>query len=172
MNGRGPDSEVTATSTLVDSSMPYKESPRFEGLHASDETASRIARRLSKKKDTKPEVVLRTRLWHEGCRYRKNVSWLPGKPDIVFLRAKVAIFCDGDFWHGKDWPARREKLLKGHNAGYWISKVEGNRRRDGQVNAQLTADGWTVVRVWESDIHTDLDNIIETVLPIVRGIEG
>jgi len=88
-------------------------------------------------------------------RYRKNVKALPGKPDIVFIRAHVVVFCDGDFWHGHNWEEQKPKLRQGTNAKYWLSKIESNIERDRLNNALLEADGWSVLRLWETDIKRD-----------------
>ena len=107
--------------------------------------------------DTRIEVLLRKALWAKGYRYRKNVRSLPGKPDIVFTRYKIAIFCDGEFFHGKDWEVLRPKLEKSNNSQFWISKISRNRERDDEVNKKLLFEGWTVIRFWGEDIkkHTD-----------------
>ena len=107
-------------------------------------------------KDTRIEVLLRKALWNKGIKYRKNCRDLPGKPDIVITRYKIAIFCDGEFFHGKDWEVLRPRLEKGNNSEYWISKISRNRERDDEVNKQLLYQGWTVIRFWGSDIkkHT------------------
>ena len=90
-----------------------------------------------------------------GLRYRKHATTLPGKPDIVFVRAKVVVFCDGDFWHGRNWESCKEKLGKGVNADYWVQKIAYNIERD-QRNTKLLQDtGWTVIRLWETDIKFD-----------------
>jgi DNA mismatch endonuclease (patch repair protein) len=80
------------------------------------------------------------------------VETLPGKPDIVFIRAKVAIFCDGDFWHGRDWENLRLKLANGTNPEYWIAKIKSNIERDLLNNLILSEAGWLVIRIWETDI--------------------
>lgn len=90
-----------------------------------------------------------------GLRYRKNVETLPGKPDIVFVRAKVAVFCDGDFWHGRDWQKQRAKLAKGSNATYWLAKIASNIERDKHNTELLERSGWRVMRLWETDIKRD-----------------
>src|SRR5437868_1470095 len=100
--------------------------PRFDGLRASSKRASRAARASSRKKDTRCELALRRALWALGLRYRIAVPDLPGTPDIVFKNSKVAIFCDGDFWHGRNLDARLEKLARGHNAIYWVEKIRRN----------------------------------------------
>lgn len=106
---------------------------------------------------TNIELTLRKALWHKGYRYRKNYRKLPGSPDIALTKYRIAIFCDAEFWHGKNWEVEKEKLKKGTNAEYWIRKIERNRERDSETNANLRAIGWTVLRFWGKDIleHTD-----------------
>jgi DNA mismatch endonuclease (patch repair protein) len=82
---------------------------------------------------------------------------LPGKPDVVFVAAKVAVFCDGDFWHGRHWQDLRERLRRGANGTYWIAKIHANRKRDKRVNIELRNTGWRVMRLWEGDILTNPD---------------
>src|SRR5947209_1948897 len=93
--------------------------PSFKGLRPASEAASR-AKRATRKRDTRPELLLRRALGAAGGRYHTHVTGLPGSPDLVFKRARLAVFCDGDFWHGRDWPALRAKLLRRHNADYWV----------------------------------------------------
>lgn len=146
-----------------------RKTPSYKGRKPASNKASAAARGSSRKRDTKPEVLLRKALWGEGLRYRKNVSTLPGKPDIVFPGPRVVVFCDGDFWHGKDWESRRPKLARGTNAPYWVRKIERNMERDGEHRAQLQANGWTVLRYWESDIKSDrLKKIVSEVRRAVR----
>ena len=85
-------------------------------------------------------------------RYRIHAKGIPGKPDLVFSRTRVVVFCDGDFWHGRDWLRLRRRLQRRHNADYWITKIARNRERDRNVTKLLVQDGWFVVRLWESDI--------------------
>lgn len=118
-------------------------------------TASSHAKSATKRYKTRPEVLLSRALRSLGIRCRPTKRQLPGKPDFVFQRKKVAVFCDGDFWHGKNWPRRREKLLVGWNADYWVPKIEYNRRRDRQNTRLLKRAGWKVIRLWESDISED-----------------
>ena len=129
-------------------------------------------------KDTKIEVILRKALWNKGYRYRKNYKKLPGSPDIVLTKYKIAIFCDGEFFHGKDWEILKLRLEKGKNPDYWIKKIEHNlkkrleksnnskywinkisrnKERDDEINKKLDFEGWTVIRFWGEDIkkHTD-----------------
>ena len=112
-------------------------------------------------KDTKIEVVLRKALWHEGIRYRKNLASLPGKPDIAITKHKIAIFCDGGFWHGKDWPEKEPRLKS--NRDYWIPKIERNMRRDNEVDQTLRNMGWIVIRFWDDDIKKHLENCVDCV---------
>ena len=81
-----------------------------------------------------------------------HANHLPGKPDIVFKRQRLAVFVDGDFWHGRDWEARRRKLAVGHNAEYWLAKIGYNRERDSRNTEKLEAAGWRVIRLWETDV--------------------
>lgn len=114
-------------------------------------------------KDTRIEVLLRKALWNKGIKYRKNCRDLPGKPDIVITRYKIAIFCDGEFFHGKDWEVLRPRLEKGNNSEYWISKISRNRERDDEVNKQLLYQGWTVIRFWGSDIKKHTEECVRVV---------
>lgn len=141
----------------------------YAGLKPANKRASAAARGASRKTDTKPELTLRRVLWKHGCRYRKNVTTLPGKPDIVFLGARLVIFCDGDFWHGRDWDVRRSKLVLGHNANYWIAKIERNIERDRGTNRKLRESGWTVLRFWESEIKRDLERVVDSILDTLRA---
>lgn len=101
-----------------------------------------------KSKDTKIEVRLRKALWAKGYRYRKNDKKLPGKPDIVLSKYKIVIFCDSEFFHGKDWEVLKPRLEKGTHPEYWVKKIENNRKRDEEINKELIYEGWTVVRFW------------------------
>ena len=113
--------------------------------------------------DTKIEVLLRKALWKRGYRYRKNYKDLPGKPDIALTKYKIAIFCDGEFFHGKDWEVLRPRLVKCNNSEYWISKISKNRKRDDEVNKKLLFMGWTVIRFWGRDIKNNTDECIKVI---------
>lgn len=113
--------------------------------------------------DTSIEVKLRKALWHKGYRYRNNDSRLPGKPDIVLTKYKIAIFCDGEFFHGKDWEILKPRLEKSDNSQYWISKISRNRERDEDVNKQLLFQGWTVIRFWGKEIQNNTDQCVKVV---------
>ena len=108
-------------------------------------------------KDTKIEVILRKALWHRGIRYRKNYKNLPGTPDIAITKHRIAIFCDSEFFHGKDWEKLKLRLENGNNSTYWIKKITRNRERDNEVEKALRFREWRVLRFWGEDIkkHTD-----------------
>ena len=114
-------------------------------------------------KDTCIEVILRKALWKKGYRYRKNCRDIPGKPDIAIIKYKIAIFCDGEFFHGKDWEVLKPRLEKSSNAEYWVDKISRNRERDDLVNKKLLADGWTVIRFWGKDIKNNTEKCVRVV---------
>lgn len=109
-----------------------------------------------KGKDTTPELLLRKALWSRGIRYRKNYDKLPGKPDIVLTRQKIAIFVDGDFWHARGHQDNPGEEVAS-NREFWRKKLARNVERDKEINDELTEAGWLVLRFWESDIKKDLD---------------
>lgn len=110
--------------------------------------------RSNKSKDTKPELMLRKELWSRGMRYRKNYKALPGKPDIVFGRAKLAVFVDGKMWHGYDWEHQKNDFKS--NRDFWIPKIERNIERDLKVNQILNEQGWQVIRFWDFEIKKNV----------------
>lgn len=117
-------------------------------------------------KNTEPELMLRKALWKENLRYRVNYKKLPGKPDIVFTKYHVVVFCDGDYWHGHNWAIRGLNSLEDELAGYsefWRSKILRNIERDTEVNQELKTQGWTVIRLWESDIRSNLNECVRIV---------
>lgn len=118
--------------------------------------------------NTTIERNVRSALWRRGYRFRKNDKRFPGKPDIVFPSERVAVFCDSDYWHGRDWENLQSRLQT--NRDYWITKIERNRQRDHQVTGQLESMGWTVIRLWESDIKRDLDAQVESVVQRVNTV--
>lgn len=111
--------------------------------------------------NTKIEVRLRKALWHLGIRYRINYSALPGKPDIAITKYKIAIFCDGEFWHGKDWQIKKQKINS--NRDYWLPKIEKNIFHDSEVDKELSAFGWRVLRFWGNDIQKNLEDCVSDV---------
>lgn len=114
-------------------------------------------------KDTSIEVSLRKALWSRGYRYRKNVKSLPGSPDIALTKYKIAIFCDGEFFHGKDWEILKPRLERGSNSEFWISKISRNRERDDEINKKLLFMGWTVIRFWGTDIKKNMNECVKVV---------
>lgn len=129
-----------------------RSAPSFRGLQSVSKNASAAARGASKKKNTRCEVVLRRELWRRGFRYRVHLPDLPGRPDIVFTRHRLVVFCDGDFWHGRQLEDRLAKLSRGHNSAYWVTKLQRNVARDRENEHALEASGWNVLRVWETDV--------------------
>lgn len=115
--------------------------------------------------DTKVERTVRSALWRRGFRFRKNDRRFPGSPDVVFPTEQVAVFCDSDFWHGRDWEKLQQRLTT--NPTYWVAKIERNRQRDEKVTSELEAMGWKVIRLWESDIYRDLAAAIELIADVV-----
>ncbi len=118
-------------------------------------------------KDTRPELKLRHALWHKGMRYRVNVKNLPGKPDIIFSKVKIAVFCDGDYWHGHNWALRGIPSLEEELAGYsefWQNKIRGNIERDKRNTEKLESEGWIVLRFWESEINKDLEDCVRRIV--------
>lgn len=134
-----------------------------------DKTQEEITRnmRSNKSKDTKPELLLRSELWKRGLRYRKNYKKLVGKPDIVFVGKKIAIFVDGKMWHGYDWENQKNDF-KSHRE-FWIPKIERNIERDKEVTEQLHSDGWTVLRFWDFDIRKNLSTCVNKILDSYYG---
>lgn len=114
-----------------------------------------------KLKGGKAETVLAKALWQKGYRYRRNDKRLPGSPDIAVLKYHIAIFVDGEFWHGKDWITRKERLVR--NREYWIEKIEENMARDQRNDLALEKIGWMPVHFWEKDVLKYLTECIETI---------
>jgi len=135
---------------------PKKEQRRY--------TMSRI-----KSNNTKIETDFRKALWHEGIRYRKNYALLPGTPDIAITKYQIAIFCDGEFWHGKNWDTKKPKIQ--NNREYWIAKIERNISRDIKTDRLLESMGWTVLRFWGSDIRKDISVCVEEVKEAILQIK-
>lgn len=117
--------------------------------------------------DTEIEVLLRKALWKKGYRYRKNYDKLPGKPDIAITKYKIVIFCDGEFFHGKDWEVLKPRLERGNNSEYWIKKISRNMERDDEINKRLLFEGWTVIRFWGNDIKKNIDECVRVVEEVI-----
>ena len=120
-----------------------------------------------KSKDTKIELILRKALWTNGIRYRKNYSQLPGKPDIAITKYKIAIFCDGEFFHGYDWTNQKKRLRNSNSSEYWIKKISRNISRDNYIDKQLFALGWTVVHFWGKYILKYTDECVTYIEDII-----
>ncbi|MFF4308465.1 very short patch repair endonuclease [Streptomyces sp. NPDC001601] len=123
-------------------------------------------------KNTRPEIALRKALWRLGLRYRLHVA-LEGRPDITFVSAKVAVFVDGDFWHGNAWRVRGmksfdEQFERINNKDFWRQKITRNMERDARVTEALTEKGWTVYRVFESRLKSDFSNVVAEIEFLVR----
>ena len=116
-----------------------------------------------KGKNTSIEVCLCKALWNKGIRYRKNYNKLPGKPDIAITKYKIAVFCDSEFFHGKDWEVLKCQLEKGKNSDFWINKISKNMKHDEEINQQLLFMGWTVIRFWGKDILKNTDMCIKVI---------
>lgn len=114
-------------------------------------------------KDTSIEITLRKALWKEGIRYRIHYKKLPGKPDIVLTKDKIVIFCDSEFFHGKDWEILKNRLQKSENGDYWIKKIERNIERDLDIDRQLTFLGWHVLHFWGQDIKKNTEECIKVI---------
>lgn len=139
--------------------MKVKE-PRFRGevTEKSHKNMSQI-----RGKDTSIEITLRKALWDKGYHYQKNAKGLPGRPDIALTKYKIAIFCDSEFFHGKDWEVLKPKLEKGKNPEYWVKKIERNMERDREKDRQLLLSGWTVIHFWGKDIMKRTDECVRVV---------
>ena len=142
--------------------------PSYKGLLPASAVASRIAAAASAKRNTRPELMLRSALRGSGLRYRVDAASLPGRPDLVIPVARVAVFCDGDFWHGRHLRHRLKKLGAGHNAAYWVAKIKANVARDRRIRRALEKSGWTVLRFWESDVRADPQRAATAILRIAR----
>ena len=127
--------------------------------------------RSIKGKDTSIEMILRKALWKKGYHYRKNYKNLPGTPDIALTKYKIAIFCDGEFFHGKDWEKLRERLKRGDNGEFWIKKIARNMEHDNDINKRLEFEGWTVLRFWGNDIKRNPEECVKTVEETIFDIK-
>lgn len=135
-------------------------------------TTPEISKRMANVhlKAGKAEIALAKALWKRGFRYRKNYKKLPGSPDIAVLRSHIAIFVDGEFWHGKDWENRKEKLKS--NREYWIAKIEENIARDKRNDNMLTDLGWIPIHFWEKEVNKELESCVSRVMEIISRIEA
>lgn len=118
-----------------------------------------------KLKGGKAETLLAKAIWHKGYRYHKNDKRLPGSPDIAILKYQIAVFVDGEFWHGKDWEVRKERLKS--NREYWIEKIEENMARDLRNDQLLTQTGWMPIHFWEKEVMKNLPACIAEIEEII-----
>jgi len=136
--------------------------PRFEesaGFYTSKKRSRTMSRIRSK--DSKPEMILRRALWAKNIRYRLHEKSLPGKPDIAIKKYRLAIFVDGEFWHGFDWENRRERIRS--NRRFWIPKIERNMQKDERTNRALRSMGYTVFRFWSQDVLKNLPAVLNQI---------
>ena len=120
-----------------------------------------------KNKDSKIEIKLRKALWHRGFRYRKNYNKIPGKPDIVFTKYRIAVFCDSEFFHGKDWEELQARIEHGNNPEFWKKKISGNIEHDKKINAELKALGWRVIRFWGTEIKKNTEGCCDVIAKVI-----
>lgn len=125
--------------------------------------------KANKPKGTKPELMLSHELWRRGYRYRRNMKNVAGSPDICFKRLKLAVFVDGEFWHGRNWESASLRIKS--NREYWIPKIERNMERDKEVDRRLNDQGWQVLRFWESDVKNNLSGCADKVIEILNGLK-
>ncbi len=140
----------------------------YSGRSPASAVASRRARSASAKARTRPEEALFLALRALNLRPGRNDGRLPGVPDFVFAAARIVVFVDGDFWHGRDWKGRKARLASGHNADYWIAKIERNMARDLEQRRELKSAGWRVIRFWESAIRKDPSRLAAIIHRLLR----
>ena len=135
--------------------------------HPKFQTTPQVSRRMASVhlKGGKAETMLAKALWHKGYRYRRNDRRLPGSPDIALARYRIAVFVDGEFWHGYRWAERRERLKA--NRAYWLEKIQENIDRDRRNDLLLSDRGWTVLHLWEGEVKRDLEGCVRTVEELV-----
>lgn len=122
-------------------------------------------------KNTTIEVTLQKALWAKGYRYRKNYKKLPGSPDICLTKYRIAIFCDSEFFHGKDWEVLKAKVEKGNNGEYWSKKIQENITRDNEKDKALNALGWTVIHFLGKDILKKTDECVKVIEETIFELE-
>lgn len=130
-------------------------------------TTPEVSKRMSRVhlKAGKAEVALAKELWERGLRYRKNYRKLPGSPDIAILKYHIAVFVDGEFWHGKDWEQRKNKIKS--NRSYWIEKIEENIARDKRNDKLLIEAGWVPIHFWEKEVNSHLSDCVKMIIDLL-----
>lgn len=126
-----------------------------------DEATSKRMARVNLKHSS-DEISVAKRLWKEGFRYWLNYKKLPGSPDIAIKKYRIAVFIDGEFWHGFNWQEKKKKLKR--NRKYWVAKIEENINRDQKVDKALISMGWKPIHFWSNEVKKDLDGCIEKLL--------
>lgn len=161
MTGRSSRLAHSSHSDLLDR-IAKSVAPSFSAYRPTSRLASLIKKK-NRSKDAKAERLLRQHIRELGLRYCSHDRFLPGRPDLVFRIAKVVVFCDGDFWHGRHWKQRKANLLRGANATYWVAKIQANITRDRRQTELLRRTGWRVLRFWETDILRNPDGMARKV---------
>jgi len=112
---------------------------------------------------TKPELTIKKELRKRKIYFAQYVNSLPGKPDFVFRRKKVALFIDSDFWHGNP----EKFIMPKTNTDYWKNKIERNKTRDKIITHELQENGWKVIRLWESEIKRNLNDCLIIIMTAI-----
>lgn len=132
-----------------------------------DKTVKNKNMQAVKSSGSQIETILGKALWRQGLRYRKNDKTVFGKPDFTLKKYKIAIFADSEFWHGKNWEARKHDHKS--NVEFWHKKIERNIERDREVNERLKQEGWTVIRFWGKDIKKNTDECVNKIIDIIQS---
>lgn len=136
--------------------------------HKNLRTSPEVSKRMSKVKLKRNEFEhrLSSELWKNGLRYRLNYKELPGSPDIAILKYQIAIFVDGEFWHGKDFEKNKKRLK--NNKAYWIEKIKENIERDNKNDKELTKIGWIPIHFWSRDVKENLTECMQCILDFIE----
>lgn len=140
--------------------------------HQQLKTSPEISKRMShvKTKRNSAEIMISKSLWHRGYRYRLNYKALPGSPDIALAKYRIAIFIDGEFWHGKDFEQRKTKLK--NNKDYWIEKIQENIDRDLKNDKLLRQMEWYPIHFWSNDVIKYCNQCVEEVICLIDDINN
>ncbi|QUN11953.1 very short patch repair endonuclease [Clostridium sp. C1] len=140
--------------------------------HRKLKTTQEVSKRMKalSHKKSRVESILAKALWHNGYRYRLNYKKLPGTPDIALIKYKIAIFVDGEFWHGKDFEKTKEKLK--NNKDYWIEKIEENIKRDIKNDNLLRQIEWTPIHFWSKDVIKYTNFCVEEIESMIFFVEN
>ena len=132
-------------------------------------TTPEISKRMANvhMKESKAETALAKELWKRGLRYRKNYRKLPGSPDIAILKYRIAVFVDGEFWHGKDWDKKKNQLET--NREYWKEKIEENIARDKRNDSLLIEIGWMPIHFWEKEVNKSLQACVDSIMGVIEN---